>query len=195
MLRQYKRYINNLKQPDVINSAKGPLKVVYDSFSDNLYREGIYIIDKFISCINTLFYKVKDEKIFALMYSIRAGIFSFMNIYSKEKSKYLELALANHKKAVDIAMLYLDKIEIIKYKIFYSFCKFSYHQVNDKFRSILCCFNILEEINQVKLNFDNLEDYPQQELCRLEKKFKKFYESNLEEYNKIIGLYHPEYKN
>jgi hypothetical protein len=194
LVRQYKRYIQRVRNPDLRDSAKGQYKQVLDNFTDLIYREGICIFERFIKCINLLFYKTKDEKILAVLYAIRAALFSFMVQHSADKSKYLELALANFKNAVDICMKYLEPYDIIRLRTFHAYIKFIFNHVNDKYRSILFCINVLAEITQMKENLDE-EMYTSDEFVKIEQKFKRFYERNIEEYNKVIGLYHHEYRN
>jgi hypothetical protein len=196
LTRQYKRYIQRVKNQELKDSAKGQFKQVLDNFTESIYKEGIAVFERFIKCINLLFYKTKDEKILAVLYSIRAALFSFMVQHSSDKSKYLELALTNYKKAVDICMKYLNSLDVIRLRVFHGYIKFIFTQVRDKYRSILFCINVLEEINQVKETmYDKYEEFlTSEEFLKMETKFRKFYDNNIEEYNKVIGLYHPEYK-
>jgi hypothetical protein len=197
LTRQYKRYIQRIKNPDLRESAKGQYKQVLDNFTDLIFKEGINTFERFVKCINLLFYKTQNEKILAVLYSLRAALFSFMVQHSADKSKYLELALSNFKKAVDICMKYLDSLDVIRLRVFHAYIKFIFNHVNDKYRSILFCINVMEEISQAKENrMDECGDVlTSDEFLRMEQKFRNFYEKNIEEYNKVIGLYHHEFKN
>jgi hypothetical protein len=197
LVRQYKRYIQRIRNQDLRDSAKGHYKQVLDNFTDMIYKEGISIFERFIKCINILFYKTKDEKILAVLYSIRGGLFSFMVQHSAEKSKYLELALMNFKKAIDMCMKYLDNLDLVRLRIFHAYIKFIFNHVNDKYRSILFCINLMEEITKLKEIHEEEYDSPfnNEEFVKVEQKFRKFYDRNIEEYNKSIGSYHHEYKN
>jgi tetratricopeptide (TPR) repeat protein len=195
LVKLYKRYIQKLKNQDVKDNAKGQFKMVLDHFTDSIYREGIATFEKFIKCINILFYKSKDEKILAVLYSLRGALFSFMVQHHPDRSKYLELALANFKKSVDMCMMYLDSMDLIRLKIFHSYIKFIANHVKDIVRAYFFCSNIIEEIDEVRKSerLDELVTSP--EFLKIEEKFKNFSENRREEYNRSIGYFHPEYKN
>jgi hypothetical protein len=208
LLKNYSKQLLSLrkiKQEEGYKSNRTLYRQVMEGFSSNLYADGITQVERFLSCLDNLFSKIKDEKLFALMYKIKASLFAFLYEFSNvDKNKHLEHAYLNYKAAIDICMKRLLKLDIIRIKIFYSYCKFSFKYLNDKYRSILFSINVINEIHQSKLEEeaqmkenggdDNDIITLSPDFVKIEKKFKLFYESNLEEYNKVIRVYHPEYK-
>jgi hypothetical protein len=196
LLKQYRKYMTNIRQQYDESSFKGQkfiYKTVIDTYSKNLTQETISVIENFVNIINNLFPHIKDERLAVAMYHIRASLFVFLYEFSDEKSKYLELAFANYKKAVDISIKYLNNYDIIRIRLFYSYCKFMQKYLKDDYRSVLFCINVLDDMHKMKNDEELIEIITSNEFIKIEKKFKLFYENNLEGYNKTIHIYHPEY--
>jgi hypothetical protein len=190
------KYFKNLRKTEEEESAKQikfALKSVLDNYSETLKSECVMNIEKMLECVNNLFPKVKKNKLIAIMLIIRAKLLVFMYESStEEKGKYLELAYGNYKKAVEISMKFMSKMDITRLKVFYSYCKFLFMHMEDKYRGVLFCMNLIKEINEYKNeDEENLENfYKNPDYVKIEEKFKKFCERNLEEYNKVVRLYH-----
>lgn len=189
--RQYRKYFTHLKK----NTETKILKSVNESYYNKVVTEGQNIMERFVLCLNSLSLKVRDQRLLPVMYKLQASLFNCMQEFCEDnRSKFIETAYHNYLKCVEFSLQYLDKFDIIRLKIFYSYCKFLFFGAQDKYRAMLICINIINEIHKKK----NEEEFMDDEINRVEfekidKKFRTFYESNLEEYNKVMKIYHPEY--
>jgi hypothetical protein len=204
LLKNYRKYLTNLKkvkEEENFRTNKYALKTVYEEYSVGLKSEAINIIESFINCVNNLINKTKESRIIAFLSIIRAKLFTFLLDFNVEDNKnYLQLAYGNYKKAVEICIKNLNKKDILRMKIFYSYCKFLLGPMKDKYRSVLFSINLIDELNSIKID-ENENDSDDEtnvsnknEFVKLEKKIKLFYENNLADYNYSIRIYHPEYK-
>jgi hypothetical protein len=199
ILKQYTDYLKTL-QSEVKKSNKFSIKNVVDDYSSILHNFSINIIESFINSLNILLNKVVDFSLRAILLVIRAKLFVFISQYKKdEKGRFITMAYASYKTAIELAFKYMPKKDLFRMKIFYSYCKFTWNIVNDKYRSVLFCINVIDELNSITLHENENEDEPEEhissnpEFQKILSKFKLFYGNNLEEYNKKIRVYHPEY--
>ena len=199
ILKQYTDYLKIIHSEFKKNN-KFSIKNVLDEYSIILNNFSISIIESFLNILNILLNKVIDNNLLAILFVIRAKLFVFISQYKKDdKSRNITMAYSSYKTAIELAFKFMPKNDIYRLKIFYSYTKFTCNIVNDKYRSVLFCINIIDELNSItmqdKENQENNEEHITKisELEKMTNKFKNFYENNLEEYNKKIRVFHPEY--
>lgn len=209
LLKQTQRYMINLKETRAAE-AKKMSKYIYKEVMNNYYNkvteECIDQVKKFLNCLNSLISKVKENQVAYVINSIKAKMFSFMNEFAEtENAKYLELAYSNYQLAVTGAIKEMAKSNMARYKIFYSYIKFLIKYIGDYYRAVLFCINVIDELQLFRRleerefmtkNCDKVCEgliSQSEEFLKIEKKFKDFYHENLEDYNKVLKQYHPEY--
>ncbi len=172
-----------------------------ENYSNNLQDESFSMIETLISCLNDILSKTKDNKLTAIIICAKAGLCAFLSQFSNEKSSNLELAYSYYKTAIELSVKHIHKLDLSRLRIAYSYAKFIFTKINDKYRSILFVLNVLEEIHQIQSN-ENLIDEQNEnfnldvflkDLAKIERKFKTFHDKNIEEFNSIVRQYHPEY--
>jgi len=202
--KQYKKYLCNMQSTiDDENSRamRSTYRNLLDNYSNVLQEEAFCMVETLISCLNNILNKTKENKLIAIILCAKANLCSFLSKYSNEKSSNLELAYSYYKKSVEMSIKYIPKLDLSRMRIAYSYAKFLFSMINDKYRSILFVVNFLEEIHQLQCNENlmdensesfNLENFLK-ELAKIEKKFQAFHDKNVEEFNNILKKYHPEF--
>ena len=203
LTKQYKKYLNNMNQTineENSRAMRNTFRNLIDNYSTNLQEEAFCMVETLISCINNILTKTKDNKLISIVLCSKASLLGFLSQFSNEKSTNLELAYSYYKSSIEKAIKYMPKTDISRMKIAYSYAKFIYTKINDKYRSILFILNYLEEIHQIQNNENLLNDLEGKDLdnylkdlAKIEKKFKDFHQQNISEFNKIVQEYHPEY--
>lgn len=204
LTKQYKKYLNNMQTTIEEENSKN-IRNVYrnliENYSTNLQEEAFCMVEALISCLNNILNKTKDNKLSAIILCAKASLCAFLSQYSNEKSSNLELAYSYYKSSIEMAMKHIPKLDITRMRIAYSYAKFIFTKIKDKYRSILFILNFLEEIHQIQNNENlidennenfNLDNFLK-ELAKIEKKFKTFHDKNIEEFNTIVRQYHPEF--
>jgi predicted HicB family RNase H-like nuclease len=203
LTKQYKKYLNNMNNTlneENSRPMRNTFRNLIDNYTVNLQEEAFCMVETLINCINNILSKTKDNKLIAIILCSKASLLGFLSQYSNEKSTNLELAYSYYKSSVEKAFKFLPKTDISRMKIAYSYAKFIFTKINDKYRSMIFILNYLDEINLIKNNENLLNDFEGdeldsylKELSKIERKFKNFHESNIEDFNKIFQQYHPEY--
>jgi hypothetical protein len=195
MMKKLLRFAVGIKKAHEEESQKSyrPLIAnVLESYTIMIYTECHEMVDKFIYCIKGLVPKTKNYSILAYFYKMIGSFYSFLYEICEEKSKFLELALSYYQIAIEICLKTIEKNDIIKYRVFYSYCKFAYYKVNDKYRSMLFCQNTLSEIEKCEII--------EKSYIIIKEKLERFFSKNRVEYSKAARLFYPnidkyEYKN
>ena len=203
LTKQYKKYLINMNQTideENTRAMRNTFRNLIDNYSNNLQEEAFCMVETLITCINNILSKTKDNKLISIILCSKASLLGFLSQFSTEKSSNLELAYSYYKSSIEIALKYIPRTDISRMKIAYSYAKFIFTKINDKYRSILFILNYLEEIHQIQNNenlLNELEgadlDSYLKDLAKIEKKFKNFHEKNINDFNKIVQQYHPEY--
>jgi len=206
LTKQYKKYLNKMQttiNEENSRSMRSTYRSLLDNYSNNVQEEAFSMVETLISCLNNILNKTKDNKLIAIILCSKASLCSFLSQYSNEKSSNLELAYSYYKSSIEMSIKYIPKLDLSRMRIAYSYAKFIFSKINDKYRSILFILNYLEEIHQLQNNENlvdesnnnegfNLENFLK-DLMKIEKKFKNFHDKNIEEFNSIVRQYHPEY--
>lgn len=203
LTKQYKKYLNNMQntiQEENSRAMRSVYRNLLDNYSNNLQEEAFCVVETLISCLNSILTKTKDNKLTAIILCSKASLCSFLSQYSNEKSTNLELAYSFYKTSMELSIKKIPKLDISRMKIAYSYAKFVYTKINDKYRSIIFVMNYLEEIHQIQNNENLLDENNEnfnleiflKELSKIEKKFKSFHDKNIEEFNTIVRQYHPD---
>ena len=204
LTKQFKKYLYNMQTTiDEENSRamRGSYRNLLENYSNSLQEEAFSMVETLISCLNNILNKTKDNKLIAIILCAKASLCAFLSQFSSEKSSNLELAYSYYKTAIEMSVKHIPKLDLSRLKIAYSYAKFVFTKINDKYRSILFVLNVLEEIHQIQGN-ENLIDEQNEnfnldvflkDLAKVERKFKTFHDKNIEEFNGIVRQYHPEY--
>ncbi len=204
LTKQSKKYLNNLQttiEEEKSRAMRSAYRNLLENYSNNLQDESFSMIETLISCLNDILSKTKDNKLTAIIICAKAGLCAFLSQFSNEKSSNLELAYSYYKTAIELSVKHIHKLDLSRLRIAYSYAKFIFTKINDKYRSILFVLNVLEEIHQIQSN-ENLIDEQNEnfnldvflkDLAKIERKFKTFHDKNIEEFNSIVRQYHPEY--
>ena len=204
LTKQFKKYLNNIQSTiDEENSRamRSAYRNLLENYSNNLQEEAFSLVETLISCLNNILNKTKDNKLIAIIFCAKASLCAFLSQFSNKKSSNLELAYSHYKTAVEMSVRHIAKLDLSRLKIAYSYAKFIFTKIHDKYRSMLFVLNVLEEIHQIQNNENlidennenfNLDNFLK-DLAKIERKFKAFHDKNIEEFNCIVRQYHPEY--
>jgi hypothetical protein len=196
LLKQYTEQIKTLDN-EKNKLSKFVYKSVLEDYSETSRTLSTNTIEIFVNCINNLIFKVKEPSMVGILNIIRAKLFTFISMCNKEeKARYLQQAYYYYKMAVQIAIKDLHVTDINRLKIFHSYCKFLANSIGDYYRSMLFCYNVIEELQKTKMmkEYQSNEFFNSSELENLECKLEQFCKDNMAEYNKVLRIYHPEYK-
>jgi hypothetical protein len=196
LLNQYTEHIKTLDS-EKNKLSKFVYKSVLDDYTQTSSSLSTNTIEIFINCINNLIFKVKEPSMVGVLNVIRAKLFTFISMTNKEeKARYLQQAYYYYKMAVQIAIKDLEVTDINRWKIFQSYCKFLAKSMGDHYRSMLFCYNVIEELQKTKMmkEYESNEFFNTSEFENLECKLEDFCKDNMAEYNKVLRIYHPEYK-
>lgn len=204
LTKQYKKYLNSMQSTiDEENSRamRSTYRNLLENYNNTIHEEAFGEVETLISCLNTILTKTKDNKLTAIILCAKASLCAFLSQHSNEKSSNLELAYSYFRTAVEMSVKHIPKLDLSRLKIAYSYAKFIYTKINDKYRSILFVLNVLEEIHQIQNNENLIDEHNEnfnldnflKELVKIEKKFKAFHDKNIDEFNSIVRQYHPEY--
>lgn len=204
LTKQSKKYLTNMQlttEEENSRAMRSAYRNLLENYSNNLQEEAFSMVETLISCLNNILNKAKDNKLIAIILCAKASLCAFLSQFSNEKSSNLELAYSYYKTAIEMSVKHIPKLDLSRLKIAYSYAKFVFTKINDKYRSILFVLNVLEEIHQIQGN-ENLIDEQNEnfnldaflkDLAKIERKFKAFHDKNIEEFNNIVRQYHPEY--
>ena len=175
--------IKKAHEEESFKSYRPLIANVLENYTTVIYSECNEIIDKFIYCIKALISKTKNYSILAYFYKMMGSFFSFLYDICEDKSKYLEYALSYYQISIEICLKTIEKNDIIKYRVFYSYCKFAYYKINDKYRPMTFCYNALAEMNK--------NENSDKSFFALKDKMEKLYKKNYNEYHKAVKLFYP----
>lgn len=186
LMKKLSRFTIGIKKAHEEESFKSyrPLIAnVLESYTTAIYSECDETLDKFICCIKALVPKTKNYSILAYFYKMLGSFFSFLYDICEDKSKYLEYALSYYQIALEICLKTIEKSDPIKYRVFYSYCKFAYYKIGDRYRPMLFCHNVVAEMAK--------SECLEKAFFLTKEKIERFYKKNYNEYNKAVKLFYP----
>ena len=200
-----KKIINLHKKKE--NNEDYEIKVL-NYFTNNCHNEILFYIQKLLNSIISIKNLIKVEGIEkSLYFKLLAKIYKFLFLYDDyDKSFNLEKSLLNYQTSIKLIINYNKEnkesnfeLNILKYKIIFSYVKFVNFCLKDYYRSVLFCINIMEEIkNEIKNNIIDEENYVDEDynenLNIILNKYKLFFDNNIDIYNRILKIYYPEIK-
>lgn len=177
---------NNHLFDDFNNSSLADNEKVINIYTKYTYTDIITLIERLLSCVYMILQKVKNEDSIILIYKNLGKLNAFLSLYEDtEKSQHLEQALFNYQQAVTLLIKHFEKTDVLRLRVFLSYCKFVAKYLKDYYRSVLFCINVMESLKK-----ELVDKEVDKEIIQLSAKYKQFYQNNIENYNVIISKYY-----
>lgn len=175
------KYIEDLNQLSFEENDK-----VLNIYTKHTYAEIINSIERLVSCTYLILQKVKNEDSIVIIYKNIGKLNAFLSRYEDtDKSQHLELGLVNYQQAISLLIKHFEKTDVLRLKVFLSYCKFVAKYLKDYYRSVLFCINVMESLKK-----ELADKEVDKEIIQLSAKYKLFYQNNIENYNIIISKYY-----